>query len=341
MTARPDKSAPSTQEYASWVLSGCALFLILKLHLVPALITGLLVYELVHSLSPLVRFRYLSGERAKVLVVAFISAVVVALLTLLIWWISSFFQADSAGISALFKKMAEILDSSQTMIPDWMQRNLPRDADELRREAIAWLNEHSSALPVAGREAARVMAQILVGMVVGSIVSLNKTPSCENAAPLTRALATRVVLIRSSFREIVFAQSRISALNTFFTWVYLMVALPLIGIHLPLAKTLVAITFVTGLLPVIGNLISNTIIVVVSLSTSLGVAISSLVFLVVIHKLEYFLNARIIGSHIHARAWELLLAMLLMEATFGLAGVVVAPIYYAYLKKELSVRGLI
>ena len=104
---------------------------------------------------------------------------------------------------------------------------------------------------------------------------------------------------------------------------------------------MVAITFLTGLLPVIGNLISNTIIVVVSLSLSLGVALASLVFLVVIHKLEYFLNARIIGSQIRARAWELLLAMLVMEATFGLSGVFMAPIYYAYLKKELAERGLI
>ena len=33
-----------------------------------------------------------------------------------------------------------------------------------------------------------------------------------------------------------------------------------------------------------------------------------------IHKLEYFLNARIVGTQIRARAWELLIAMLAMEA---------------------------
>jgi hypothetical protein len=30
-----------------------------------------------------------------------------------------------------------------------------------------------------------------------------------------------------------------------------------------------------------------------------------------------------------------------MEAAFGIAGVVAAPIYYAYLKDELKTRGLI
>jgi predicted PurR-regulated permease PerM len=83
------------------------------------------------------------------------------------------------------------------------------------------------------------------------------------------------------------------------------------------------------------------VIVVVSLSYSLGAALGSLAFLVVIHKLEYFLNARIVGSQIKARAWELLLAMLVMESAFGLAGLIAAPIYYAYLKEELSSRGLI
>ena len=60
-----------------------------------------------------------------------------------------------------------------------------------------------------------------------------------------------------------------------------------------------------------------------------------------IHKLEYFVNARIIGGQIHARAWELLLAMLVMDSAFGIPGVIAAPIYYAYVKDELSHRKLI
>jgi predicted PurR-regulated permease PerM len=101
------------------------------------------------------------------------------------------------------------------------------------------------------------------------------------------------------------------------------------------------VTFIAGLLPVVGNLISNTVIVIVSLSYSFGVAVASLCFLIVIHKLEYFLNARIIGHRIGSRAWELLLAMLVMEAAFGIAGVIAAPIYYAFLKDELASQGLV
>jgi len=117
--------------------------------------------------------------------------------------------------------------------------------------------------------------------------------------------------------------------------------LPAFGIELPFTKTLIMITFVAGLLPILGNLISNTVIFIVSLSQSLYVALASLVYLIIIHKLEYFLNARIIGIHIHARAWEMLIAMLVMEAAFGIPGLIAAPIYYAYMKEELRIKRLV
>jgi predicted PurR-regulated permease PerM len=168
-------------------------------------------------------------------------------------------------------------------------------------------------------------------------------PAVRPARPRdgAQALAERVYRLSEAFRRVVFAQVRISALNTVFTALYLAVALPLFGVHLPLTKTLIVVTFVAGLLPVIGNLISNTVIFVVSLAHSPAVAMSSLVFLIVIHKLEYFLNARIVGSQIQAKAWELLTAMLVMESAFGLAGLVAAPICYAWLKDELVSRRLI
>ena len=65
------------------------------------------------------------------------------------------------------------------------------------------------------------------------------------------------------------------------------------------------------------------------------------VFPVVVRKLEYFVNARVMERQIHARARELLLAMLVMDPIFGIAGVVAAPIYNAFLKNEISAQNLI
>jgi predicted PurR-regulated permease PerM len=117
--------------------------------------------------------------------------------------------------------------------------------------------------------------------------------------------------------------------------VYLGLVLPFFGINLPFKATLVVVTFVFGMIPVVGNVISNTAIVLMSLGQSIHLAVISLVFLIGVHKLEYFLNAKIVGSAIKSKAWELLLAMLLFESAFGVAGVIAAPIYYAFLKSEL------
>jgi predicted PurR-regulated permease PerM len=185
----------------------------------------------------------------------------------------------------------------------------------------------------------------MIGLIIGGMIVLADPTQGYRPGrapgPLAGALEARVTLLGRAFRRVVFGQVRISALNTILTSIYLAAILPLFGINLPLVKTMIAVTFLVGLLPVLGNLISNTIIVVVSLSVSLWVALASLAFLIAIHKLEYFINARIIGGQIRARAWELLLAMLVMEAAFGIPGVIAAPIYYAYLKNELTARGLI
>jgi predicted PurR-regulated permease PerM len=179
-------------------------------------------------------------------------------------------------------------------------------------------------------------------MVIGALISLHEEgPALSQKRPLAAALRLRVSRFAHAFRQIIFAQVKISGLNTIFTGIFLVGILPAFGIHLPLAKMLLVITFLTGLLPVIGNLISNTLIFIVGLSISIYVAIGALIFLVVIHKLEYFLNARIVGTRIRANAWELLLAMIVLEVAFGIAGLIAAPVYYAYIKNELSDAGLV
>jgi predicted PurR-regulated permease PerM len=54
-----------------------------------------------------------------------------------------------------------------------------------------------------------------------------------------------------------------------------------------------------------------------------------------------FRSARIVGCQIDSRAWELLIAMMTLEAAFGLGGLIAAPVYYAYLKRELVDAGLV
>ena len=326
---------------ASLVLTGIALFLVLRLHLLSALLAGLLTHELVRLLAPLVEKR-LTSKSARLVALAALSVLTVTLLILLTVGIFAFFKSDTGNLQALFEKIDHILTDARTKLPLWIVDNLPTNVDALKSVAGGWVDEHSKEIQQAGKEVMHFFVRGLVGMVIGALISLHADrPEVSQMRPFAAALLLRVSRLAHAFRQIIFAQVKISGLNTIFTAIFLVGVFPAFGVHLPLTKTLIAITFLAGLLPVIGNLISNTLIFVVGLSLSIYVALVALVFLVVIHKLEYFLNARIVGTRIRARAWELLLAMLVMEVAFGIAGLIAAPIYYAYIKNELSDAGLI
>jgi predicted PurR-regulated permease PerM len=332
--------SPARLNAAAYVLTAAALSFMLALHLFPTLFAGLLVYALVTALAPAVQ-RLVPGVHAHWLVVALLAIVVVGALTLAIVAAFAFLHSESGKPTLFFERLTPLVERARTQLPMFIVDRLPDDSAEMRTAVMEWLGEHTAQLQVAGKQAVRVVVQLGIGIVLGAMLALHSAKERPQGGPLSVALKARAAHLVSAFHDVVFAQVKISALNTLFTGGFLLVALPLFGVALPLAKTLVVLTFVIGLLPVIGNLISNTLIFVVALSISLFVALAALAFLIVIHKLEYFFIARLIGARIQAFAWELLLAMLVMESLFGIAGLIAAPIYYAYVKRELREARLI
>jgi predicted PurR-regulated permease PerM len=334
--------APVTRtDIAAWVIAAVALGLVIKLHLLSSLLAGLLVFKLVDVLTPWLRVRALGHDWSRVLAVMLIASVVIAALVGLGIGIAAFLRNSDESVPLLLQRMAQIIEDARAILPEGLRQYMPENTVALQSMLAEWLRSNADSLQLAGRGIGRTLVHVLMGMIIGALLSMQKVTNPTGRRPLTEEIARHGAHLGSAFQRVVFAQVRISLINTFFTWLYLDVILSLFGVDLPLVKTLVALTFIVGLLPIIGNLISNTAIVIVCLSQGVPVAIASLVYLVVIHKLEYFLNARIIGSHIKARAWELLIAMLVMEAAFGIPGLIAAPIYYAFFKSELREKGLI
>lgn len=329
-------------EIAAWLIMAAAMLYVLNYNLLPGLLAGLLVFELVHIISPYIAKKFPGlGYFSKVIAIGLLAAFIVGLLTLVVLGLIAFFKSDSGSLTNLIGKMAQIIEDSRSILPDWIDSRLPADAVVLQQMVTEWLRNNASSLQFLGKEAGRYVAHMIIAMIVGGMLALREVMTEDHYKPFAKAMVQRVRLFGCAFRNIVFAQVRISTINTVFTGIYLAIILPLAGVDLPFVKTMIMITFIIGLLPVVGNLISNAVIVIVSMSHSFGVALGSLLFLVIIHKFEYFLNARIVGGQIRANAWELLIAMVLMEAAFGIAGVVAAPIYYAYIKSELRERELI
>lgn len=325
---------------ASYCCAGLALFLVLKVGLLVAFFSGLLLYSLVRLLVPRIERRF-SNQQSRMIAVVFLSVLIILMISLGIWGIVLFLRSDSGNLQSLLQRLAELLESSRQQLPLWASTYLPEDIDALKRILTTTLRDHASEAKLLGQEAGHLIVHLLLGMVIGSMVALQDVRSVHQYKPFAAALHQRIAHLADMFHRVVFAQVRISLINTLFTGIFLALILPAAGVHLPLVKSMIAITFIAGLIPVVGNIISNTVIVIVSLSHSLYVAAISLTYMIVIHKLEYFLNARIIGSQVNAKAWELLTAILVMEALFGLPGVVAAPVFYSYLKKELRECGLV
>lgn len=322
-------------DLASLILACILMLAALWLHLLSALFAGMIAFLLIHSLS-----RFVTTQQGKWIAVSLISTLVIASLSGVTVLGLSLLKSEH-GLSALFEQLAHIIEQAGSQLPASISQALPSGSEALRQWLVDWLHTHAADMQNLGKEAGTFLAHVLVGMVIGSLLAFHTVPDKQPLQPLAAALYQRIQHFQQAFRKVVVAQVQISLLNTTFTAVYLLIALPLAGIHLPFSKTMLLLTFLLGLIPVLGNLLSNAIIITVSTTHSSMTALASLAFLVLIHKGEYFLNARIVGQQIQAKAWELLLAMLVMESLFGIGGVVAAPVYYAVLKGELKQRGLI
>ncbi len=327
-----------TNTTASYVMAVTAVVLVLYFHLLPAVFAGLAVYVLTLKLA-----RHLPKNMNRIGPQVALGVVVTCVMVCLTSACASLwsFMGSSQGISALLTTLVETLVSLRRMLPASVADMIPTTIEGLHRQALEIMSSHARNISVVGMEGFKAFAHILLGMVVGSLAAVHHFMEHEKVPEFIRELRARLRALTTAFDKVVFAQVKISALNTVLSAIYLLVVLPLFDVRLPMATILVLFTFAVGLLPVVGNLISNTLIVVISLGVSLGVGVSSLLFLVLIHKAEYFMNARIVGHEVQATAWELLSAMLLMEAAFGVAGLVAAPVVYAWLKSEIKEQGII
>src|SRR2546425_2215531 len=255
------------------------------------------------------------------------------------------------GTAAVFFTRAAILvlpDVADTSLPSasaWAQKRqieLPfSDFESLRQAVIDTLGQEAHYLRNVANFA-RSTTAILFFSVLGIIAAGSlffKTGLDPHRAThrvknnlysvCCDEVSTRFRDFYRSFATVMGAQLTISLINTTLTAIFLL------AVHMPHATLLIAVTFLCGLVPIVGNLVSNTIIVFVGLTVSLKLAISALVFLVVIHKLEYLLNSKIIGDRIRNPVWLTLIALILGERLMGIPGLILAPVVLNYLRVEM------
>ena len=243
------------------------------------------------------------------------------------------------------RALPDVADTSIPSASAWAQKRqieLPfTDFESLRAAVIRALKEEASYLQsvahFAGHTASALVFSLIAIVAAASLfltAGFGPQPSADGVrtnlySVVTREVTTRFRDFYQSFATVIGAQLMISLINTALTSVFL------IAVRLPYAPLLIGVTFLCGLIPIVGNLVSNSVIVFVALSVSLKLAIAALIFLVVIHKLEYVLNSKIIGGRIRNPVWLTLIALVIGERLMGIPGLILAPVVLNYFRVEM------
>ncbi len=320
---------------------------VLLLHLTLVMFSALITFAATRGIADWLRrhiVTYLApaaqrklDQYAEAIALLFLFSLILLCVSIFGDWVAD--KASVERFNNLLTQILQISDQLHQLLPESISKHLPASVSSFQSFMMSTVKSHVPQIQLVGIHTLRGFGYVLAGTIIGAIGSLQiPRHIAANSKPLVVHFHQKFDELMAGFSDVFFAQAKISSINTILTSVYLLGILPLVGHPLPMAWTVVLITFCAGLFPVVGNLISNIIIVLLSLTHGLGVSAMSLLWLVGIHKLEYFLNAQIIGTKIHAAAWELLIFMLLLESMFGLSGLISAPIIYAQIKRILSQR---
>lgn len=321
-----------------------ALFFIIKSDLVIPLFFALLTYFSIEFLEKkvLLHTKFNNNRKITVGIIIFIT---ITLFCLVIYFGSKMVMNNqNDNFTALIAQLNTVILDLRRFLPDNVSNLIPDELDGLKETFFSFASEHLAEITNFTKSGAKIFLLTIIGGIISILISIhNSSKQIKNikedlAVDKTRErkigelISYEIDQLQKSFNKVFFAQAKISLINTTLTAIYLFLILPVVGIELPYAKSIILLTFFCGLLPVVGNLISNAIIVLISLTVSFMAAVISLGYLIIIHKLEYFINAKIIGSQIKSHAFEILLIMVFFEICFGMPGLIIAPFLYGYIK---------
>lgn len=243
----------------------------------------------------------------------------------------------------LRQALVELPDIAATAIPVIVQFahrhgvDLPfTDVQSLKDVAVETVRETLGYVGNFAKIATKEFLFLIVGLVIA--IALFLTGRRKDSHPKTSnlysfygsLLGDRFCSFYRSFETVMGAQLLISLINTVLTAGFVL------GCSLRYSGVVIGLTFLCGLLPIIGNIISNLVIVGVAFTASPQMAAWALVFLIGIHKLEYFLNSKIVGGRIRQPMWLTLMGLILGERLMGIPGLILAPVILDFLKVEGS-----
>ena len=242
-----------------------------------------------------------------------------------------------------YRTLPRVAETSIPAMVGFAEKNgidLPfTDYASLKSTALDAAREGFAIVSQYAKTASWQLVLLLAGLVVPLSIFMGPGWTARKKEPtesgnlyfaVTREISMRFKTLYESFAKVIGAQIVISAVNAVMTAIFL------IFNSYPYAGLLTTLVFLCGLIPIVGNLISNAVVVGVGFTLSSRIGIYALIFLVLIHKLEYFLNSKIVGQRIDSPMWLTLIGLLVGERVMGIPGMILAPVVLHFIRVETS-----
>ena len=255
-------------------------------------------------------------------------------------------------VSGIFYLFAHFIKEAIVALPEIAEDSIPKivayankqgwplpfeDLDSLKAVALEGVMDHFSYLGNFAKIATKEFVFLVIGLIVAATMFITPQLDLEREHRVLKnnlyslccdEIAARFRNFYHSFATVMGAQMTISVINTVLTAIFVL------SVQLPYSTVVIGITFLCGLVPIVGNVLSNAVIVGIGFTITPKLAIAALVFLIVLHKLQYFLNSKIIGDRIKNPVWLILLGLILGERLLGIPGLILAPVILNYVKIE-------
>jgi predicted PurR-regulated permease PerM len=206
-----------------------------------------------------------------------------------------------------------------------LEEYLP-DSEDLAKSAERYAADVAKSAAAIGR----VFVSAVIGLILAVVFFLDQERTQTyrdtlNPRSLFGTLVRWSEHLAESVSLTVQLQLVVAAVNAVLT-------LPiLLALGMPQVPWLMVLIFVTGLIPVVGNMISGWILIFISFQVKGWVGVVLFVVLTfILHKVEsYYLNPRLTARHIQLPSFVLILSLIAWEHLLGFAGLFVSfPVLY-------------
>lgn len=257
-----------------------------------------------------------------------IFSTVVAIIIIVFLGIGLYFS-----VRMLTSDLLVLLQESEPLIAESLMRlgldeTMLQDINRLYGYAGEFLQENLVLLSNFGS----VLLNVVLGVVFGVLLfyhDTNKYGKYRNIWTLTEYKINYFArLMFCSFKTIMGTQVLIAIMNTMMITVYSLLITPMFfSSFLPYYYIIIPLVFLFSLIPVVGNLIVNFLIIIASLQLSLYYSIAGIIYFFIAHKLELLIVGRILHLRMEVPFVLILFSMVLGELVFrSFAGIILGMV---------------